>query len=157
MKTAPTSRNASPAHSSASASIWTLPVLAVLAFAATLSWFAYDEYRSAIENEYRALESNARIGEALFSAEQVLARQAAVFELEAGGLVRLEAHLLFEARSAKAWRVPRQHEDAMAGAAQSQSELPPSTRKSESGPVSMPATALAWSPSGALARAMRAG
>ena len=42
-------------------------MLAVLAFAATLSWFAYDEYRLAIESEFHALESNARIGEAQVS------------------------------------------------------------------------------------------
>jgi|ERR1035437_8609600 hypothetical protein len=47
--------------------IWALPVLVLLAFAGSLSWFAFDVHEQAVEQEFRALESDARIGEAQVS------------------------------------------------------------------------------------------
>lgn len=66
-QTVPAPRVASPGAYGWGGSIWTLPVLVLLTFAGTLSWFAFDEYEQAIEREFRALESNARIGEAQVS------------------------------------------------------------------------------------------
>lgn len=45
------------------ASIWLIPAVVLPMLAATLSWFAYDEYRQTIEQEYRFLEAHARIAD----------------------------------------------------------------------------------------------
>ena len=52
---------------SAALSIWALPLIALAIIAGTLVWFGYDEYNQTIAREFRALDSNARIAEALIS------------------------------------------------------------------------------------------
>lgn len=67
MQSIPAPNGATSSNHGADLSLWALPVLVLLAFGVTLGWFALDEYEQAIEREYRALESNARIGEAQVS------------------------------------------------------------------------------------------
>jgi PAS domain S-box-containing protein len=46
---------------------WALPILAVTVLAATLSWDAWQSYRRSLEQEYRYLDSHARIADAQLS------------------------------------------------------------------------------------------
>jgi len=46
---------------------WALPILAVALLAATLSWDAWQSYRRSLEQEYRFLDSHARIADAQLS------------------------------------------------------------------------------------------
>lgn len=67
MQIAPGPSAKQPPASSWEPAIWALSVLVLLAFAGSLSWFSFGEHQQAIEQEFRALESNVRISEAQVS------------------------------------------------------------------------------------------
>lgn len=72
------------------ASIWIIPTTVLSIVAATLTWFAYHEYRQTQEQEYRFIEAHVRMGEAQITAKlriaDILLQQMAQDRLETPAL-----------------------------------------------------------------------